>query len=88
MPKFTTSSPPLESSHLDDSVAKPHQGSAAPELLTAVEVGSMLKCSRSMVYKLQSQGNLLPRYKIFDGEKGWRWSRVDVLAFINRSFVA
>ena len=51
-------------------------------LLTAFQVAQMLQISRSMVYKLRSRGELLPRYKIFDGPKGWRWTHGDIEEFL------
>ena len=52
------------------------------ELITAVEVARLLKCSRSQVYKMRSAG-LLPRpIQIFPGERGTRWVRRDVVDFV------
>jgi len=53
------------------------------EVLTARDVAAILKCSRSKIYALQSRGELRPRFKIFDGEKGWRWHREDVQRFLS-----
>jgi predicted DNA-binding transcriptional regulator AlpA len=50
-------------------------------ILTAEEVGKLLKMSRSSVYKMREQGFLPARYKWPMGEKGWRWCLEDVDAF-------
>jgi excisionase family DNA binding protein len=52
------------------------------DILTAREVARLLRISRAMVYRLRSQGRFIPRYKLFDGERGWRWSRMDVEAYL------
>jgi predicted DNA-binding transcriptional regulator AlpA len=52
------------------------------EVLTAVEVGRLLKCSRSQVYKLRRSGLLPPPIQLFPGERGARWLRQDVVEFI------
>jgi excisionase family DNA binding protein len=54
------------------------------EVLTASEVAHVLKCSKSQIYRLRFDGKLLPRYKLFEGQKGWRWTRADVDAYLNR----
>ena len=52
------------------------------ELLTAADVGRLLKCSRSQVYKMR-KSSILPRpVQVFPGERGARWLRQDVLDFI------
>jgi predicted DNA-binding transcriptional regulator AlpA len=53
------------------------------EVLTAKEVAALLKCSRAQVYRLRLDGSLMPRYKIFKGEKGWRWARPDVAKYLH-----
>ena len=52
------------------------------ELLTALEVGKALKCSRSQVYKLRSAGLLPAPVQVFPGRRGRRWLRHDVEQFI------
>ncbi len=52
------------------------------EILSAEEVAGLLKCSLSFVYRLRDGGKLAARYKIGDGQKGWRWKRADVESFI------
>jgi excisionase family DNA binding protein len=52
------------------------------DILTARDVAKLLKISRAMVYRLRSQGRCIPSYKLFDGERGWRWSRTDVEAYL------
>ncbi len=60
------------------------------ELLTAIEVGRLLKCSRSQVYKMRSAGLLPPPVQLFPGVRGTRWMRQDVVEYVlqARSFVA
>lgn len=53
------------------------------EILTALEVAKILKCSKSKVYELRANGDLRARFKIFEGEKGWRWTRQDVADYLD-----
>lgn len=55
------------------------------EPLTAKEVGAILKLSRTKVFELHREGRLLARYKISPNNKGWRWDRQDVEAFLRES---
>ena len=57
-------------------------------LLTAKEVAKLLNCSRSTVYQLRQTGRLAPRFQIFPGQRGWRWSLLDVHGYIERCSVA
>jgi predicted DNA-binding transcriptional regulator AlpA len=57
------------------------------ELLSAKEVALLLKCSPSMIYRLAHEGLLVPRFKIFPSQKGWRWTRGDVQEYVNRNAV-
>lgn len=52
------------------------------EVLTAREVGALLKISRAAVYLLHKNGKLIPRWKLFDKRRGFRWSRADVEAYL------
>ena len=52
------------------------------EILTAREVSRILKCSVAMVYRLREQGHLHAKFKLFDGGKGFRWTRMDVEAYV------
>lgn len=52
------------------------------ELLTAADVGRLLKCSRSQVYKMRSSGLLPLPLQLFPGSRGVRWLRQDVENFI------
>ena len=52
------------------------------DLLTAQDVARMLKCSRAAVYRLHQRGQLIARWKLFDGERGWRWSLPDVEVYL------
>jgi len=54
------------------------------ELLTALEVGRLLKCSRSQVYKLHSTGMLPSPVQLFPGSRGARWLKADVIDYILR----
>ena len=58
------------------------------DILTVGEVSKLLKVGRATVYRLRSEGILPARFKFFDGERGWRWSREDVEAFIASRTVA
>ena len=51
-------------------------------LLTAAEVGRLLKCSRSQVYKMRASGLLPPPLQLFPGSRGARWIRQDVVDFV------
>jgi excisionase family DNA binding protein len=52
-------------------------------VLTAGDVARILKCSKSKVYQLREEGDLRARFKLFEGEKGWRWTREDVERYLN-----
>ncbi len=52
------------------------------EILTAKEVSKILKCSVAAVYRLREQGRLPSRFKLFEGRKGFRWTRMDVEAYL------
>ena len=54
----------------------------AGEILTAAEVAALLKCSRAKVYQLHAEGALKATHKIFEGAKGWRWTREDVEQYL------
>ena len=56
---------------------------AREEILNAQEVARVLKCSRSMVYQLRDRGELQARYKLFEGERGWRWTRGDIQNYLD-----
>jgi excisionase family DNA binding protein len=55
---------------------------AGKEILTAKEVASLLKCSVAMVYRLRESGELPESYKLFGGEKGFRWERAEVSRYL------
>ncbi len=48
------------------------------EILTANEVAGILKCSVKTVYKLPKSVQLPTRYKLLEGDKGFRWSWDDI----------
>lgn len=37
-----------------------------------------------MVYVLRRKGQLLPRYKVFSGSRGWRYEYQDIETFLKR----
>lgn len=54
-----------------------------PPLMSAASVAKALDCSVSMVYELRKLGLLVADVKIFgDAERGMRWKRESVEAFI------
>jgi excisionase family DNA binding protein len=53
-------------------------------VLTASEVAQMLGCSVASVYRLKDAGELPAAFKIFEGQKGWRWQREEVLRYLER----
>ena len=52
------------------------------EILTAKEVSKILKCSVAAVYRLREQGCIPAKFKLFEGRKGFRWTRMDVEAYL------
>ena len=52
------------------------------ELLTAREVGLLLKCSRAQVYKLRRECRLPLPLQVFPGDRGTRWLRSDIDGYI------
>lgn len=52
------------------------------ELMTAYEVASLLKCSARHVYRLADNRALPPSHKIFDGPRGFRWTRSEVETYL------
>ena len=57
------------------------------EILTALEVAKLLKISRAMIYRLRAEGRLPARFKLFEGERGWRWTKTDVDAFLRSTMI-
>ena len=54
------------------------------EILTAQGVADILKVSRRKIYDLWTRGELTPRFKLFQkSREGWRWSRMDVDAYLD-----
>lgn len=53
------------------------------ELLTAKEVATTLKISKSEVYELHHQGMLRASFKLFgDSNRGLRWTQYDLDRFV------
>ena len=58
------------------------------EILTAKDVARILKISLSMVYRLKAQGFLPATYKLFEGEKGFRWIKATVDQYLSRKMIS
>jgi excisionase family DNA binding protein len=58
------------------------EGAPHPLVLDARDVSDRLRCSRSTVYELRQSGELPAAFKLFPGERGWRWSLADVERFL------
>ena len=52
------------------------------ELLTATDVAQLLRCSRSMIYKMHGRGLLPAPLQVFPGVRGARWVRQDIEEYV------